>query len=149
MCVCMFMCVCMYVCMYVYIYLYMYMYPCIRMYTCADTFRHLLLLAVAPGLQPIRRWHLPPHQNRRKPLQPCTIPRQDQDTPCIDQRHALRRQRCSRLHTRLQGVWSDHQPEEEQNLGQDISSTPSISINDLEVVEISLALVPASQATFP
>ena len=56
----------------------------------ADTFQHLFLTAV-PRLQLIRRWYLPPHQNRRKPFQPQTTPRQDQATPGVDHRDALRR----------------------------------------------------------
>ena len=43
---------------------------------------------------PVRRWYVPSHQKRWKPLQPCTPPSEDQGSESTDKVDAVYRRRC-------------------------------------------------------
>ena len=79
-------------------------------------------------LQPLSRWCIPSQQKWRKPLQPCTPPSKDQVSESTDKRDAICKRRrpyrtywgCFKaihqlLRSRLLGIWSHHQFQEEQN----------------------------------
>ena len=107
--------------------------------TRSHTLRHLFLPTAVLRPQPVRRWCVPSHQKWWKHLQPCTSPSKDQrseSTAKGNTESALQRLISSFAYAC--SVFGLTISLKKTNvLGQDVSSTPSISIGDytLEVVE--------------
>ena len=107
--------------------------------TRSHTLRHIFLPTAVLRPQPVRRWRVPSHQKWWKPLQPCTSPSKDQGSESIAKGHtesALQRLISSFAHAcSVFGLTISLK--KTIILGQDVSSTPSISTGDytLEVVE--------------